>query len=75
MGSTTDNPDKKRQADQFADAAKEKQVGLLREFWDFLRYNKKWWITPIVIVLLLVGVLVYVSATMPGLSPFICVAH
>lgn len=32
------------------------EVGIVREFIDFLRHNKKWWLTPIMIVtLLLVG--------------------
>jgi hypothetical protein len=31
-------------------------TGVVREFIDFLKYNKKWWLTPIMIVtLLLVG--------------------
>ena len=47
----------------FARQADEQAPGLLREFWDFLRYNKKWWLTPIVLVLLLVGLLVYLGGT------------
>jgi len=42
---------------------------LLAEFWDFLRFNRKWWMTPIVLVLLLVAALLVLSAL--GLSPFI----
>jgi hypothetical protein len=42
---------------------------LLAEFWDFLRYNKRWWIVPIVIVLLVFGVLILLSGT--GATPFI----
>ena len=43
--------------------------GLLREIWDLLRFNKKWWLMPIVIVLLLAGVLVMLSGTV--FAPFI----
>ena len=43
--------------DEFEDLVESPQTGIIREFWDFLRYNKKWWLTPIVLVLLLVGVL------------------
>ena len=43
--------------------------GLLGEFWDFLRYNKKWWLLPLVVVLLLIGLLVLLSGTAAG--PFI----
>ena len=54
---------------EFLQHAGQKQPGLLREFWDFLRYNKAWWLTPIIVVLLLVGVLVGLAAT--GAAPFI----
>ncbi|MCE9546059.1 MAG: DUF5989 family protein [Planctomycetia bacterium] len=53
----------------FADLADQPQPGLVREFWDFLRYNKKWWITPIVVVLLSVIALVWFSGT--AAAPFI----
>ena len=45
------------------------QVGLLREFGDFLLHNKKWWLTPIILTLLLVGVLVVLGGT--AAAPFI----
>ena len=50
-------------------AANEAGPGLLREFWDFLRYNKKWWLLPMIVVLLLMGVLIFLSAT--PVAPFI----
>jgi len=63
-------PEKKRSdANKFADAAHQSQVGIVREFWDFLLHNKKWWITPIVVVLLLVGLLVMLSGS--AVAPFI----
>jgi len=36
---------------------------VLGELFEFLRYNKKWWLIPIIIVLLLVALLVWVTAT------------
>ena len=54
---------------EFLQHAGQKQPGLLREFWDFLRYNRAWWLMPIIVVLLLVGVLVGLAAT--GAAPFI----
>jgi uncharacterized protein DUF5989 len=39
------------------------------ELWAFLRQNKKWWLTPIVIAVLLLGVLVFFAGT--GAAPFI----
>ena len=55
--------------DAFARQAEEASPGLLRELADFLVYNKAWWLTPIVIVLLLVGLLIVLGST--GLAPFI----
>lgn len=43
--------------------------GLLAELWGFLRNNKKWWLLPILAVLLLFGLLLLLSGT--GLAPFI----
>ena len=54
---------------EFLQHAGEAQPGLIREFWDFLRFNKAWWLTPIIVVLLLVGVLVGLAST--GVAPFI----
>jgi drug/metabolite transporter superfamily protein YnfA len=45
-------------------------MSLLHEFWLFLRHNKKLWLLPIVIVLLLLGVLLIFAQT-SALAPFI----
>jgi hypothetical protein len=55
--------------DDFLAAAEAPQVGLVVEFVDFLKYNKKWWLTPILLVLALITALVILSAT--GGAPFI----
>jgi hypothetical protein len=46
-----------------------RQTGVLAEFWMFLKYNKKWWLLPLLIALLLLGLLVILSGS--GLAPFI----
>ena len=46
------------------------QIGLLREFWMFMRVRKKWWLLPIIIVMLMVGSLL-VFAQGSALAPFI----
>jgi len=46
------------------------KISILKEFWDFLRVRKKWWLTPIVLVLLLLGALI-VFAQGSAVSPFI----
>ena len=40
-----------------------------RELWDFVRLNKKWWLTPIILVLLLLGALIFIGGT--AAAPFI----
>jgi hypothetical protein len=55
--------------DDFAKQANQAQPGLLAEFFDFLIHNKKWWLTPIILILLLVGLLVVLSGT--AAAPFI----
>lgn len=46
------------------------QAGIVRELWSFLRVRKKWWLLPIILVLLLVGALL-VFAQGSVLAPFI----
>ena len=44
---------------EFEQAAAHRQgESLLSEFWLFLAQNKKWWLLPIVIVMLLLGTLI-----------------
>jgi hypothetical protein len=45
-------------------------MGLVRDLWLFLRVRKKFWLLPIIIILLLFGVL-FVVAGASALSPFI----
>ena len=42
---------------------------MVGELWEFLAANKKWWLTPIVALLLLVGALLLMSGTVA--APFI----
>jgi len=50
-------------------ATEEHRSGFLRELWGFLRANKKWWLLPILIALLLFGLLILLGGS--GLAPFI----
>jgi hypothetical protein len=50
-------------------AVEQDQQTLLSEFLSFLAHNKKWWMLPILIVLLLLGVLIFLSNT--AAAPFI----
>jgi hypothetical protein len=46
------------------------KLRVLSELWEFMRYNKKYWLAPIVIVLVLVGFLL-VLAKGSAVAPFI----
>ncbi len=57
-------------AKDFVDqAAAASRPGLVREFCEFLRDSKKWWLTPIIVCLLLFGALVLLGGT--AAAPFI----
>ena len=43
---------------------------MIREFWAFMRVRKKWWLMPIILVMMLVGLLL-VFAQGSALAPFI----
>ncbi|MFQ5889857.1 MAG: DUF5989 family protein [Gemmatimonadota bacterium] len=43
---------------------------LARELWAFMRVRKKWWLTPVLLILFLVGALL-VFAQGSALAPFI----
>jgi len=66
--------DQQQPADKFEEAAKNApSPTLLGEFWEFLCHNKKWWLLPILLVLLVFGVLIFLSGT--GAAPFIYTFH
>ena len=49
--------------------AEGRRHGLLREFFDLLRYSNKWWLAPIIIGLLLASVVVMMGGSI--LAPFL----
>ncbi|HTN03416.1 DUF5989 family protein [Planctellipticum variicoloris] len=53
----------------FQQAADAPDPGIIREFIDFLSTSKKWWLTPIIVVLLLVAGLVLLAGSPAG--PFL----
>jgi hypothetical protein len=55
---------------QFEQMAKSGQkAGVFAEFWFFLSHTKKWWLVPIVVILLAFGLLMALSGT--AAAPFI----
>ena len=57
------------QAEEFQRAAKTRSGSFAGEVWSFLRENRKWWLLPLIVVLVLVGTLVVLSST--AVAPFI----
>ena len=45
-------------------------LSLLREFWNFLRVRKKWWLAPIIVMLFLLGALIFFTQS-SVVAPFI----
>ena len=39
------------------------KYGLIQEFWAFMKIRKKWWLLPIVVVMLLLGILLAFAET------------
>jgi hypothetical protein len=53
---------------EFEKAGQERPVGIVREFLQFLGTNKKWWLLPIIVVLVLCSLLAVVATT---IAPYI----
>lgn len=43
---------------------------IIKEFWEFLKYRKKWWLAPIIIFLVLFGALIVLTEG-SAIAPFI----
>lgn len=55
---------------KFEETAKgQRKTGAFSEFWYFLSQTKKWWLLPIVVVLVAFGLLMALSGT--AAAPFI----
>ena len=46
------------------------KLAIMREFWEFLKVRKKWWLAPIIIFLMLLGALI-VFTEGSAVAPFI----
>lgn len=62
-------PDAPSAPESFEQSASEPQIGLVREFLQFLIENKAWWLVPIILALLLLGAVIALSGS--GMAPFI----
>ena len=67
--SSTEEEKSQQKADRLDDFAQSPERGILRELAGFLIHTGKWWLTPLVIILLLLGLLIFLGGT--GVAPFI----
>lgn len=58
-----------QQNQDITELARGRRHSLAGEFWGFLNQTKKWWLLPIVLVILGLGALVFLSGS--GAAPFI----
>ena len=61
--------EEKNESNDFAAQAEGARTGLTAEFVDFLKENKKWWLAPIIVSILGLGLLVMLGGT--AAAPFI----
>lgn len=69
MSDSAPQQPQKDQKDEFLQAAGQEDRGIVAEFIAFMAENKMWWLTPILIVFGLLGILLVLGAT--GVAPFI----
>ena len=48
---------------EFVHLGKRRPRGILREYFDYLRCRKKWWLAPVILLLLLVGLILVLGST------------
>ena len=64
-----ESPCPRRQGDEFQLLASQPPKSIVREFIEFLLENKKWWLIPIAMGMLLVGLMAILGSS--GAGPFI----
>lgn len=62
-------PERDRPKSEFLAQSRQERQSFLSEYFSFLKRTRKWWMLPVLVVVLLFGLLVVLSAT--GAAPFI----
>lgn len=62
-------PEKQPTRSQFLEQGSQERPSFFAEYFAFLKRTRKWWILPLLIIVLLFGALVILSST--GAAPFI----
>ena len=58
-----------KKADRFEEKSQQRRSTLIGELFSWVLHNKKWWLLPILVVLLMLGALVVVGGS--GIAPFL----
>jgi hypothetical protein len=54
---------------ELAEQAELAPHSFVRELWDLIRFNKKWWLTPVILALVILGAIIILGGT--AAAPFI----
>ena len=46
-------------------------MDFLKDLWGFMKERKKFWLLPIIIIMLLLGAMILITGQAPALIPFI----
>ena len=65
----SDRKENQTPEDELHRLAESADGGLIAEYWYFLRHYKKWYLLPILVLLLIVGFVIFVGGS--SLGPFI----
>jgi hypothetical protein len=49
--------------DEFRRLGRRRATGVVREYYDYLRHHKKWWLAPVIALLLLVGMILVLGSS------------
>ena len=55
--------DRSHESENLARLAEQRPSSILGEVWNLLRFNKKWWLMPIILGLLLIGAFIILAST------------
>jgi hypothetical protein len=49
----------------------EVRMSLVKEFWDFMKMRKKFWLAPVIVVLVVLSAFIILASTSPVMAPLI----
>jgi hypothetical protein len=46
-------------------------MSLVKEFWGFMKARKKFWLAPVIVVLVVLSTFIYIAGAAPVLAPLL----